>query len=154
MKSGNCGMAGEYAVASELCKLDFYAQVTLGNLKRTDILVFNVEENRAIRVEVKSKQGKEWPMVKGINDERSLLVLVDFSNKGLTERPDFYILDSKDWQTCLNNWKSQNKRLSVQEGYIPFYAKEKMKGFDIKTIHVGGYKEKWTKVKDMLARVT
>lgn len=33
------GLAGEYAVASELCRLEVYAQLTLGSHKQTDILV-------------------------------------------------------------------------------------------------------------------
>jgi hypothetical protein len=48
------GLAGEFAVASELCKRDMYIQLTLGNKKRTDLLV-EVGDN-FIKVEVKSKQ--------------------------------------------------------------------------------------------------
>jgi hypothetical protein len=33
------GLAGEFAVASELCRRNIYAQLTLGLRKRTDILV-------------------------------------------------------------------------------------------------------------------
>jgi hypothetical protein len=33
------GLAGEYAVASELCRRGHYAQLTLGSHKKTDILV-------------------------------------------------------------------------------------------------------------------
>ena len=32
-------MAGEYAVASELCRRGHYAQLTLGHHKKTDLLV-------------------------------------------------------------------------------------------------------------------
>ena len=32
-------LAGEYAVASELCRRGIYAQLTLGTRKRTDLLV-------------------------------------------------------------------------------------------------------------------
>ena len=35
------GVAGEFAVASELCKRNIYAQLTLGNQKRVDLLVFS-----------------------------------------------------------------------------------------------------------------
>ena len=48
------GLAGEFAVASELCKRDMYTQLTLGNKKRTDLLV-EVGDN-FVKVEVKSKQ--------------------------------------------------------------------------------------------------
>ncbi len=34
------GLTGEYAVASELCKRGYYAQLTLGNhYKKTDLIV-------------------------------------------------------------------------------------------------------------------
>ena len=33
------GLAAEFAVASELCRRGIYAQLTLGNRKRTDLLV-------------------------------------------------------------------------------------------------------------------
>jgi hypothetical protein len=33
------GLAGEYAVAAELCRRGFYAQLTLGHHKKTDLLV-------------------------------------------------------------------------------------------------------------------
>jgi hypothetical protein len=33
------GLEAEFAVASELCRRDMYAQLTLGRRKRTDLLV-------------------------------------------------------------------------------------------------------------------
>ena len=59
------GLAGEYAVASELCKRGIYAQLTLGNRKSTDLLL-DVEDGGMLRVQVKSKQGNEWPACKGV----------------------------------------------------------------------------------------
>lgn len=38
------GLAGEYAVASELCKRGMYAQLTLGSHKHTDILIQDCTE--------------------------------------------------------------------------------------------------------------
>ncbi len=86
----NIGLAGEYAVASELCKRGFYAQLTLGNHKKTDILV---EDNKIFfRVSVKSKQGTQWPSVKGIWQKGDLIVFVDFKGKEASNRPDYYVL--------------------------------------------------------------
>jgi len=67
LKKQNLSMAGEYATASEVCRRDKYAQVTLGNLKRTDILVYSEETRREAQLEVKSKQAKFWPWLKGIH---------------------------------------------------------------------------------------
>ena len=69
------GLAGEYAVASELCKLDLYAQLTLGHHKQTDILV--VKKNKMLRISVKTKQGNEWPAVSGVSSADVFMVLVD-----------------------------------------------------------------------------
>ena len=52
------GLAAEFAVASELCRWGLYAQLTLGNKKRTDLLVHNEETNTFLRIEVKAKQGR------------------------------------------------------------------------------------------------
>jgi hypothetical protein len=51
------GLAGEYAVAFELCRRGFYAQLTLGNHKKTDILVET--SRRLFRVSVKAKTGSQ-----------------------------------------------------------------------------------------------
>jgi hypothetical protein len=66
------GLAGEFAVASELCKRGIYAQLTLGNRKSTDLLV-DVEDGGMVRVQVKSKQGNEWPACKGVVGRMSLM---------------------------------------------------------------------------------
>ena len=107
MEKENIGLAGEYAVASELCKRGFYAQLTLGHHKKTDLLV---EGGRKLfRVSVKSKQRYEWPSVKGIWQEGDLLVLVDFKDKKSDERPDYYVLSVEDWKQVV-------KELKVKKG--------------------------------------
>jgi hypothetical protein len=58
-------------------------------LKRTDILVYNQETGKELRVEVKTKQGREWLAIRGINDSQTLLIFVDFENKKDTERRIF-----------------------------------------------------------------
>ncbi|GAH85546.1 unnamed protein product, partial [marine sediment metagenome] len=61
------GLAAEFAVASELCRRNIYAQLTLGLRKRTDLLIET--ERGMLRVQVKGKQAREWPGVKGIYGE-------------------------------------------------------------------------------------
>ena len=78
----NLSLAAEYAVASELCKRNIYAQITLGNLKRTDILC--ASEQGLLRIQVKGKQGREWPGVREIYGDDMVLILVDFEKKGKT----------------------------------------------------------------------
>jgi hypothetical protein len=38
------GLAAEFAVASELCRRNVYAQLTLGHQKRTDLLIFGAND--------------------------------------------------------------------------------------------------------------
>lgn len=91
------GIAGEFAVAAELCRRNMYAQLTLGHLKRTDLLVFSEETHKLVRIEVKSKQGREFPNCKGIYGQNVFLVFVDYQGKDEEEPPDFYILSVADW---------------------------------------------------------
>jgi hypothetical protein len=88
------GIAGEYAVASELCRRGLYAQLTLGNRKRVDLLVDG--EHDLARIQVKTKQGKTWPSVKrpGKND---FIVLVDFQRKESKDHQTFFVLNIKDY---------------------------------------------------------
>ena len=92
------GIAGEYSVAAELARRNIYAQLTLGNQKRTDLLIFSEKSNKFLKVEVKCKQSKSWPNCKGINDKQSVIIFVDFKNIALGDRPDFYILTNSDWK--------------------------------------------------------
>ena len=93
------GLAEEFAVASELCRRNIYAQLTLGLRKRTDILIET--QQRMWRIQVKSKQSREWPGCKGIHGEGIILVFVDYENKNDTKRPDFYVLTVQDWEDLL-----------------------------------------------------
>ena len=107
MEKETIGLAGEYAVASELCKRGFYAQLTLGHHKKTDLLVEGGQ--KLFRVSVKSKQGYEWPNVRGIWEEGDLIVLVDFKDKKLNDRPDYYVL-------AVDDWKKVTKKLMRKKG--------------------------------------
>lgn len=97
MRKEMVGLAAEFAVASKLCRRDIYAQLTLGHLKRTDLLILS-EEDELLRIEVKGKQGRDWPNCKDIYGHNVMLVLVDFAGKSEPERPDFYILTVEDWR--------------------------------------------------------
>jgi hypothetical protein len=95
------GVAGELAVASELCRRNVYAQPTFGHQKSMDLLAFvgsSSSSSRLLRIEVKAKQGPEWPNCKGISGEDVFLVFVDFAGKSDTDRPDFYVLTSDEWR--------------------------------------------------------
>jgi hypothetical protein len=96
------GLAGEYAAASELCRRGMYAQLTLGHHKRTDLLV--EFEFGFVRIQVKAKQGREWPAISGIYTDDDFIILVDFSGADCVQ-PDFYILNLSDWKSLLEQEK-------------------------------------------------
>jgi spore coat polysaccharide biosynthesis protein SpsF (cytidylyltransferase family) len=86
-----------------------------------------------LRIQVKGKQGKEWPLIKGISGKDILLVFVDFENKKENERPDLYILTAKDWERLL---KIEKKKQGDQPDIKPEMIKE--------------YKERWDKIKEIV----
>ena len=61
MKKELIGLAGEMRVCAELLKKGFFATITHGNAKATDVLVFDDQSDRFLRVEVKtSKNGRNF----------------------------------------------------------------------------------------------
>ena len=146
------GLAAEFAVASELCKRNIYAQLTLGPRKRTDILV---ETERAfLRIQVKGKQGREWPGCKGIYGEDIILVFVDFQNKKENERPDFYILTVEDWEKLLKKelkltGKVKRGEVTLDERNMPTW-KDGYQGMGIIPKMIEEHKEQWDKIKKMV----
>lgn len=136
-------LAGEYAVASELCKRNMYAQLTIGHHKSTDILVET--ENNVMKIQVKAKQGSEWPGVSGINKASDYLVLVDFQRKDEGERPDFYILNINDWKKLLELEKKKFPEATI-DNQLRIRYPDTWKGLNLKPEKVESFKEKWGKM--------
>jgi len=149
-------IAAEFGVASELVRRGIYAQPTLGFQKRTDLLIFG-EEGKLLRIEVKGKQGKEWPNCKGIFGENVALVLVDFAGKKAHERPDFYVLTVQDWLEFVHREirKRPNKKIIIDECNVPVWTTETKNGQPYRGIGVTvadaqQHKEKWEKIVDAM----
>jgi len=143
------GLAGEFAVASELCKRGIYAQLTLGNRKSTDLLL-DVEDGGMLRVQVKSKQGNEWPACRGVAcGKPEALVLVDFQRKTDDQRPDFYILTGEDWKNVIDGTGFIPKGWGTMKGDIFEYT-DGFKGLNVKPEMVRRYAEQWDKIRAML----
>lgn len=142
------GLAGEYAVASELCKRGFYAQLTLGNHKKTDLLVETDE--RLFRVSVKSKTKSEWPAVKGIWAEGDLLVFVDFTKISNDERPCFYVLTVSDWINVIKKIAKEKPGAKVDKNTNTVYwepwsktSPNGWKGCSIRPKYIEKFKDNW-----------
>ena len=157
----NLGIAAEFAVASELCRRNIYAQLTLGTRKRTDLLVET--KTGMLRIEVKAKQGPSWPNCKGIPSRQNrLLILVDFASKQENQRPDFYILTSEDWLNLLNEECEERiakGEVVLDDENVPLWVNQVNKygqpysGLGISVRQVVAQKERWDKIRDMTSVV-
>jgi hypothetical protein len=151
------GVAGEFAVAAELCRRNIYAQLTLGHRKRTDLLVVG-ENGRMFRIEVKAKQGRDWPACRGISDKGSFLVFVDFADKSVMERPDFYVLTVGDWRTFLKRAVARyrkdhpDRRVKIRDDNVVVFEDERNRydkpyeGCGVKAEDIQSHKEVWGKL--------
>ena len=148
-------LAGEYAVASELCKRGIYAQLTLGLRKRTDLLVET--EKAMLRIQVKTKQIDHWTC-RGVSGEDIILVLVDYENKPLDQRPDFYVLTPKDWDSFVKWWLSEDiseRKCYLDKENCPIWSGRKeggapFKGTSVFPKDIIEHKELWDKIKALL----
>lgn len=142
------GLAGEYAVASELCRRGVYAQLTLGNRKKVDLLLDG--EQAIARVEVKTKQGREWPGVKGIapGDGLKFLVLVDLQGKERGERPEFYVISRDEWRPFLEQKLQDRRKQGLVEIGDDNVARHRdgFVGTGIKAEEVAQFRNDWDKI--------
>jgi putative zinc finger/helix-turn-helix YgiT family protein len=148
------GFGGELAVASELCRRGIAPHWMLGRCKRADLRVET--DRRMLRVQVNTKQGKEWPSVRGIHGPDSVLVLVDYQDKGDLERPDFYVLLAADWDQVLTKelretGKVERGEVTISLDNVPTW-KDGSVGVGLRAGQVEPCKEAWEKVKELAAR--
>jgi len=147
----NLGLAAEFAVASELCRRNIYAQLTLGPRKRTDLLIDKPEE--MVRIQVKAKQGNVWPNCKGVFGDQ-ILVFVDYYKKEPNERPDFYILTADDWVNVIETRfgeQIKSGELVLDEHNVPVWMNQikqgqPYKGHSTSVKDVVKYKDQWEKI--------
>jgi hypothetical protein len=142
------GLAGEFAVASKLCKRGVYAQLTLGNRKRTDLLIES--DARMLRIQVKSKQGPTWPAVKGITGDDIYLVFVDFQNRDPLERPDFYVLAARDWtrfaaRELVDTGLVSQAKVKLSPDNVPTW-RDGFVGMSVSPKQLADFKEQWRKI--------
>lgn len=149
-------IAAEFSVASELGRRNIYAQPTFGHLKRTDLLILS-KKGKTLRIEAKGKQNRQWPNCKGISDNNSVMVLVDFEDKNEDERPDFYILTFYDWKAFVKDliMKYPNKGIQIDSDNCPVWTSQvkngkPYKGSGISVRDVVPHKEKWEKIEKLL----
>jgi len=151
------GLAAEFAVASELCRRGIYAQLTLGHQKRTDILVFS-DSGQLARIEVKSKQGADWPNCKGVFGPNVFLVFVDYQHRQASQRPDFFVLSVKDWRKVLEKrvaeiqTRDPKKRIEITAENASVFVDQigpngkPYTGMGIRPSDLTAHRERWDKI--------
>lgn len=153
---GILGIAGEFAVASELCRRNIYAQLTLGNQKRTDLLVYKGDSY--VRIEVKAKQGREWPNCKGVTGD-AFLVFVDFAQRGEGDRPDFYVLTADHWKSIMVGKRDAyharypDRHAEIIDNCLVFHSEvnkhgKPYKGCGVKPQDLRDHLERWDRVQE------
>ena len=110
-----------------------------------------------LRVEVKAKQGHEWPNCRGIAGLDTFLVFVDFRGKKETERPDFFILSSSERRdtatAAMNRYKTKNperRAILTDEGLVRLPDEVNAQGREyvgcgVRPEHIAGHREAWQK---------
>jgi len=158
---GILGVAGEFAVAAELCRRNIYAQPTFGHQKRLDLLAFG-SGGEMLRLEVKAKQGRDWPNCRGIAGRGVFLVFVDFEGKAENERPDFYVLSSNDWRRVVEvaseryKAKHPDRRVRLTDDNVLVLPDEvnaqgkEYVGCGVRPEDIQPHKEKWEKIAQAL----
>ncbi|HUW20694.1 MAG TPA: hypothetical protein VMW16_15460 [Sedimentisphaerales bacterium] len=142
------GLAGEYAVAAELCRQDIYCQLTLRNHKRTDLLADTGDQ--VYRISVKTKQKQKWPKIKGIWRKGELLVFVDYRSKEQSSPPDFYVLNVSAWKKVVARIKKRvnDSRTKIDDENTLYWPASKGKnngwvGCEVQIEDVIDYKDAW-----------
>jgi hypothetical protein len=167
MKIEKCilGVAGEFAVAAELCRRNIYAQLTLGNQKGVDLLTLS-RAGRFLKIEVKSKQGKTWPNQRGLPPGDGFLVFVDFADREDLVRHDFFVLSADEWravalcQIARYLERNPNRNAIVDERSCPVFPDQINSsgkpycGCSICVSDIEEHREKWSKITAACTPVT
>jgi hypothetical protein len=126
-------------------------------MKRTDLLVVT-DSGGFTQIEVKAKQGRQWPSCKGISGRRRYLVFVDFQGKGTGDRRDFYVLSSRDWRKVLERRVAKirrnnpGKRISITRDNVAVFPDQitkggsRYRGMSIHPTELKEYHERWSKI--------
>ena len=148
------GIAAEYAVAAELGRRNIYAQLTLGNQKKVDLLLFGNQYRNMLKVEVKGKNSKSWANLKGLIDKTTFFVFVDYFNKKEDELLDFYIVSLDDWNKLVDEIYGKGIKkgvLKLDEYGTPTWPEQPYTGAEFTPEQLAKHKNKWEKIINKLS---
>jgi hypothetical protein len=144
-------LAGEYRVCSELNKRGVFATITYGNRKGVDVYAISDQKERALKIEVKTSQGKKFVtslFKKGLDNSLNppdfwvLFQILSANNGSFVER--FFILSHDEIH------EAQEARRKL---YCDKYFLTHGRHFDVSTgvdcvriPDVEAYEDKWSKI--------
>lgn len=122
LKLHQVGQAGEHYVAAELHRRGAYAVTFSGNMPNIDILASDVDQTRAVQIQVKTKTAGTWhtSVMRGASrqpnpDERDFWVLVDIG-KTPKYRPCTGSHRTGGWSTTSTRGIRSESRRTVASG--------------------------------------
>lgn len=160
------GRAGEFRVASELCRRNMFAALTMGNVPNVDVLCSSSDANAAICIQVKTFRAHEKTCIVGENAEKDygpnfMWVLAGLRDDGHNScEESFYVIPSEDMSTNVKKlhriWESmprkdgkphdENRVRKVRVGSV---GKNDRLMFD-----VSGYKDRWDLIETALKKAS
>jgi hypothetical protein len=148
--------SGVESVKSELRKRPIEKLEPLHRNDPGDLRFFS--PSGEIRITVKAKMGSDWPKCMGVSGNNNFLVLVDFQEKKIGERPDFYIINQQDSLFLAKLRMSEirktrpEKRMQIDSSNNLVFMDEicktgnPYKGITVRTDMVTSFREKWEKI--------
>lgn len=135
------GVAGEYFVAAELSRHGYIASITLRNTRGVDILASNSSASHQVGIQVKTNQGnvRNWILNQKAEDYFADNLFYVFVNLKLPhERPDFFIVPSKDVADCVRETHANWLKTPGRRGQL--HNDSTVRKFQD---HIGKYLEAW-----------
>lgn len=137
--------AGEHFVAAELHRRGAYAVTFSGNMPNIDILASDVEQTRAVQIQVKTKTTGTWhtsitrgePRSENF-EERDFWILVDIG-KDPEVRPTYYVVPH--WWMVNHIHVRHHERIAVHGGRR--LVNPDAKHFAITRKNVADWRDRW-----------
>ena len=159
------GRAGEFRVASELCRRNMFAALTMGNVPNVDVLCSSSDASAAICIQVKTFRAHEKTCMVGMNAEKDygpnfmwiLVGLKDENHDSCDE--SFYIIPAdvmamhtkkmhKEWSMADGkNGNVHDTRCSIRKVRFGSVGKNDKYMFD-----VSPYKDRWDLIESVLKK--
>jgi len=158
---GNLGM---FLVCAELSKRNLTAMPTSRNTKGYDIVVLNPETNRALGIQVKCTDKKEFPILsshwKDYDQKIETKILSDFVFADISDpdKPNYFIVSEREMKDILKSaikeysHKYQQKHSLTWEQMLEREERKKRRPnlWVVRLSDIEGYQDKWETITNRL----